>query len=94
MAYFYVQIYKLMSIRSVVNHHIWNDELTFLMIPYNVLLNVHPQTEQNARDELEKWQQQIQDLHDKCQAALYVLLEFKGQTWLLSFFTWKNLTED
>ncbi|XP_073229610.1 uncharacterized protein [Porites lutea] len=34
-------------------------------------------TEQKARDELEKWQQQIQDLHDKCQAALYVLLEFK-----------------
>ena len=38
------------------------------------------QTEKTARLELDKWRQQIKELHDKCQAALYVMEEFKGNS--------------
>lgn len=34
-------------------------------------------TEKRARQELEKWCQQIQELQDRCQAALHVMKEFK-----------------
>lgn len=36
------------------------------------------QTAEKARQELEKWRQQIQELHDRCQAALHVMGEFRG----------------
>lgn len=31
-----------------------------------------------AEKELEKWRQQIQELQDRCQAALHVMEEFRG----------------
>ena len=37
------------------------------------------QTEKRARQELEKWRQQIQELQDRCQAALHVMEEFRGK---------------
>ena len=45
-------------------------------------LHVCNQTAEKARQELEKWRQQIQELHDRCQAALHVMGEFRGTSWL------------
>lgn len=33
-----------------------------------------------AEKELEKWRQQIQELQDRCQAALHVMEEFRGMS--------------
>lgn len=36
------------------------------------------QTEERARDELQNWKRQIEELHRCCQAALSVMWQFKG----------------
>ena len=38
------------------------------------------QTAMGAEKELEKWRQQIQELQDRCQAALHVMEEFRGMS--------------